>query len=590
MNPNDELHRNRLSKAVQSSYRGLEWLRNLTRGLVEGYAGSGYGKPGRARNEIVINLMNQTVDAYTMVLVANRPRVLGSSAKPERTFFAAKYTLALNRLIEEIQLENVMKKWVLDGFFGLGIVKVHMADAGLVEMGPGMRVDPGKPWASNVGIDNWVHDLSATRWEHVQYAGDSYRIPFEDLQQPQYFPDVVADLVPDSKQGLDGDRLDQVSRGDLVDDDELEPMIDLCDIWIPRQGMIYTFPMTRRGQFTISNKPVAEMPWDGPEHGPYHLLGFNDVPENIIPTSMAAQLYGLFRLINGIMRKQSRQAMRQKDIHTYSAAGVDDATRLQKANDGDYAKVNDVSQIGLVKTPGADALNQAFLSGLLPMYDRMAGNLTAMMGLGSPAPTPTPEPKIAGKGSGKEAAMQYKVLDAASKLIRDLGWMLWNDKAKVMPARLPIQGADGYSVDATWHPDDREGSFFDYDIQLDVFSMAYQSPAQRWSTISQFVTQIYAPLAQQFAAQGGQLNLQKFTALGAELLNTPQLAECVQFTSALPQPSEEEDGGPPTATTRSYVRKSGSDGPTPQNQAVMDQDKWLNMASDQTGAMRGDAA
>jgi len=589
MNPNDELHRQRLSRAVQSSYRGLEWLRNLVRGLVEGYAGSGYGKPGRARHEIIINLMNQTVDAYTMALVANRPRVLATSSKPERAFFAKKKTLAINKLIEEIKLENVLKRWVLDGFFGMGVVKVHMADAGMVEMGPGFSVDPGKPWASNVGIDNFVYDLSATRWEHVQYAGDSYRIPFEDLKQPQYFADVVKDLVPDSKQSLDGERLDQIVRGDAVDEDELEPMIDLCDIWVPRNGTIYTFPMTRRGQFTITNKPVAEMPWEGPEHGPYHLMGFNDVPENIVPTSMAAQLRGLFNLINNIMRKEAKNAMAQKTINTYTDAGVEDAQRLQRASNNEFVKVRDVKEIGQISTGGANAVNQAFLSGLLPMYDRMAGNLTAMLGLGAQAPTASQEQMIAGKVSGKEASMQYKVLDGASKLIRDLGWMLWNDKAKVIPGRIPIQGTD-ITVDGTWHPDDREGSFFDYDIQLDVFSMAYQSPAQRWNTISQFVTQIYAPLAQQFAAQGGQLNLSKFTALGAELLNTPQLAECIQFVNSLPQSDAEEEDGPPTATTRSYVRKSISGGATPQNQAVMDQDKWLNMASDQTGAMRGNPA
>jgi hypothetical protein len=590
MNPNDDVQRNRLSKAIETSYRGMEWLRNLTRGLVECYAGSGYGRPGRPKRETIINLMNQTVDAYTMALVANRPRIVASTQIESRTFFAKKYALAMNRLIEEITLESVLKNWVLDAFFGMGIVKVHMADAGMVELSPGYMIDPGKPWASNVGIDNWVHDLTATKWEHVQYAGDTYRVPFSDLQsQPQYFSDVVADLEPTSKHDADGDRIEQIARGEVTDDDELEPMIDLADIWIPREGRIFTFPVDRRGLFQIKAKPVADMPWDGPEHGPYHLMGFNPVPENIIPTSMAAQLHSLFQIINNILRKQAKQAQRQKTVHTYSASGVSDATKLQKANDGEFVLVNDPNQIGEVRIDGVDNVNQAFVIGAMEMFDRMAGNLTAMLGLGAQTPTLGQEQMVASKVSAKEAQMQYTVLDCASKLIRDLGWMLWSDKAKVMPGRLPVEGTD-ITVDATWHPDDREGSFFDYDIQIDVFSMSYQSPAQRVSAINQLLTQIYAPLAQQLAAQGGQFNLQKLTELYADLLNLPQLKECVQFVAPIMQQPDEESS-PPTNTTRNYTRRSVAAGPTPQNQSRISAEQWLSMGSHAgNGAMNGNGA
>jgi hypothetical protein len=333
------------------------------------------------------------------------------------------------------------------------------------------------------------------------------------------------------------------------------------------------------------------MHWDGTERGPYHLLGFNDVPENIIPTSQAAQLQGLFRLINNILRKQSRQAMRQKDVHTFTAAGKDDAMKVQKANDGEFINVNDPKEIGLVQVGGINAVNQAFAVGLVQMFDRMAGNLTAMLGLGAQAPTMGQEQLIAGKVANKEAQMQYRVLDATSRLIRELGYMLWNDKVKVIPGRIPIEGTD-YSVDGTWTPDNREGSFFDYNLDIDVYSMAYQSPTQRWQTISQFVTQIYAPLAPQFAAQGGQLNLQQFTDLASTLLNTPQLKQCVQFVNPLPGSMEEgsDDATGPTNTTRSYERRSVTAGPTPQNQSNMDVSQWMNMAADRTGAMRGDAA
>jgi hypothetical protein len=175
--------------------------------------------------------------------------------------------------------------------------------------------------------------------------------------------------------------LEQLTRGNEVDDDEVEPMIDLADIWIPRDGKIYTFPVERRGQFLIKSQPVAVMDWEGPNHGPYHLLGFNDVPENIMPTSPASHLSSLARLANNLMRKGKRQAMNQKRIHTYTPAGAQDAERVQKASDGEWVQVNNVQEIGTVDYPGADPGNMALSVNIVDMYDRFAGNLTAMLGL-----------------------------------------------------------------------------------------------------------------------------------------------------------------------------------------------------------------
>ena len=576
MDPYNEVEVGRLSVALETSYRALEPFRNLNRALIEEYAGSGYGRPMQPRHEILVNLMNQTVDAYMMALVANRPRVLLSSQIPERTYFSKQFGVAMNNLIEEIGLEFTLRQWVLDAFFCVGLVKIHMADSGVVQFLDDVRVDPGKPFVSNIALDNWVHDTSATRWEQMRYAGDSYRIPFRDLQSAMYDQDVAKDLKPSTKLSIDPMRVERISRGETVDNDELEPMIDLCDIWIPQDDRVYTFPLTQRGQFKIATRPVAILPGNSMS---YRHLGFNDVPENIMPTSPASHLGQLHRLVNNLVRKQRRQAQRQKEVNTYSPAGVDDAQRLQNADDGAFVKVNDVSQIGQIKMGGVDPGNQAFLLGVMQMYDRMAGNLTAMAGLGSQAPTASQEQLIQGRVSNKEAQMQYRVLDATSRLMRDLGGLLWNDRIKVIPGRLPIDGTD-YSVDATWRPDDREGSFFDYQISIDVYSMAYQSPEQRVAKINQLITQIYAPLAPIMAQQGGQINLQKLTELYADLLNVPQLRECIEFTT-VPQVEGPEGESPagPSATTRTYERRNVAAGPTPQNQSQIAQEQWLAMAA-----------
>lgn len=587
MNPYDDLHRTKLAKAIESSYRGLEWMRNLKRGLVESYAGSGYGKSRTNKRETIVNLAMQTVDAYTMALVANRPRVLITSKRQEQTYFAKHFTAAINSYIEEIGLEFTLRNWVLDAFFGLGVIKLHLADSGMVQLELDRYTDPGKPFASNISNDNYVFDMQAPRQESVRFAGDSYRIAFSDLEHPMFDPQAVRDMIA-SKNSSDDERLERLSRSDSSNEDEFEPMFDLADIWIPKDGKIYTFPLDSRGQFQIKGAPVAVMDWDGSERGPYQHLSFQDVPDNVVPTSMLASLAAQDRLINNVLRKQAKKAMSQKDVLAYTPSGADDAKRIQRTDDGGMCQVQDVTQIQPMKMNGIDAANQAFAVGMMQLYDRAAGNLTGMLGLGSQAPTASQEQIIQGRISSKGASMQYRVLDATSRLIRGLAYMLWNDRAKSMQMQIPVEGSDGYSLPAQWTPDDRVGRFSDYDVQVDVFSMAYQSPEERWAKVSAFINQQYLPFVPVYQAQGIQLDLNAYVDMAAEFMNVPQLKECLKSATPMDMPAEESPG--PSNTTRSYERRSVSAGPTAQNAAQQQMEQWMNMDSAATGGMRGNAA
>ena len=590
MDPYQENDRSRFFKSIESSFRGIEWARNLNRSLIEEYTGNGYGTggtSGRVKYEQLVNLMNQTVDAYTMALVANRPRVMVTSVDPNLRYFAKQYELAINRMIEQIGLEYTLKKWVLDAFFCVGIIKVHMADAGLVQIQPDRWMDPGQPFASNISIDNFVYDLSATKYSEVKYAGDMYRIPFADLKSGIFDPERIKDLTPTSKYALDGERLARISRGVEVDSDEFEPMIDLADIWVPRHGKIYTFAVDRVAQFTLKGEPIAEMDWTGPELGPYHLLGFNAVPENIMPTSPASHLAMMSRLVNNLFRKQSRRARNQRNVHGYDPAAVNSIKNIQKAGDDEFVEVQDAATaFHTISIGGVDANTQNFALAAMDMFDRMAGNLTAMLGLGAQAETNGQEQLIHGAVSKKEANMQYRVVDGAVRLIRNLGYMLWEDRFKVIRQEYPIDGAEGYSVDMTWTPEDRQGDFYDYDFNIDLYSMPYQSPSQKMSAVMQLLTQFYLPSLQLLQSQGGTINLQEVNYFFAQMLNSPELKNMIQFTSAPPEDAGGLGGHPegpmmPAATKREYVRKSVSTGGTPQGKNHAMQLAWASAAKNQ---------
>lgn len=560
---------------METSYRKLDPFRKLANGLIKQYAGPGYGESSQEDGHKFINLMNQTVDAYMMLLAANTPRVLVSTHNRAYAGFAGHFKVAVNNLLKEINFGQTHYDFVLDAFFCIGVIKVHMADSGQVLAENDVQMDPGMPYASNVSIDDLVYDTSARKLSEVGFIGDMYRIPFESLKDEMYDKKVVSGLSPTSKYAVDGERIEQISVGTETDTDEFRPMIDLADIYVPSDGMVYTFPVLNRQLLQLGTTPVAKFEWMGTEKGPYKVLGFNSVPKNIMPVSPATHLADLDILINNLMSKQAQQAQRQKELMLFTAAGATDATRIAMAGDGESIRVDDAKDFNVMSFGGPNQSNQGLLFNSVEMFDRMAGNLPAMMGLGASADTVGQEKLIHASASRKEGQMQRRVVEAITDVIYELAYLLWQDEFKEIPGEIELEGMPQYKATSNWTPDDREGEFKDYAFEIDVHSMSYQSPADRVKAINTLIGQIYAPMMQMLQQQGGTIDFAKLTAIYAELLNLPRLNEVITFTSPIDEAQPTMGGGGPSkpaTTERRYVRTDGAKGsqsgmtpPSPKN-------------------------
>ena len=568
-----EIIRERLFRAVEKSYRNLERFRDMNRMLVKHYGGDMYDNSGShdAKRVKFLDLLNQAVDAYQTLLAANRPRVMVSTSFPQYRGFAKHFEQAVNAMIKEIRLEETLRRWVMDAFFCIGVVKTHIADSGLVQIEPDFWMDPGTPFASNISLDDFVYDTSAKKWSEVKYAGDMYRIAFSEAVE-MFGQEAMSRHTPSTKGSLDPERVQQISRGEETDEDEIEPMIDLADIWIPRLGVVETYVVDKRESFILKGEPLAVEEWTGGEEGPYDILGFNEVPENIMPTSPASHLEMLETLVNNLMRKSARQAQRQKDVHVYTAAGEQSARRVQKAEDGQWVQVNAVDEIGMLKQGGVDQGNYAFMLGGIELFDRMAGNLQARMGLGAQSDTVGQERLIHGAASRKEGQMQYVMLNAATKLIKKLGVMLWQDPFKTMVMDVSIPGAPGYSYTSVWKPGDREGNLLDYNFEIDIYSMQLQSPSAKVQKLNEIVMGVVLPMAQLIMQQGGMVDFFALMKIYADLLNIPELLDVVRFGA----PMMDGNGTSPIAeipksptSTRNYVRhNTGGQGSDPLQQTL----------------------
>lgn len=573
MNPNRQLDRARLLKAIENSTRVLRPFREVRKKLVKDFVGSMYGSSGDSgRQDIIMNLMYQTAETYTMSLAANRPRVLVTAQHTDVTWFAHSFQLGINNLIKEIRLEDTLRKAVMDSFFSMGIVKVYTADAGLVELeGEDAWVDPGKPFAENISLDDFCYDTTASEWRKSSFALNKYRISREKvLNDGAYNKKVAEELdVVSQYPGWNADSGEVPIREMLKSETQeagIEPMIDLMDVWLPKDKLVVTLPVGK------NTEPLRVVEWEGPENGPFHTLSLTcEVPDNIMPVSPAMNLKPLHDLINGLLRKQRRQAQRQKDIPFYQAGHQDDARRIEKASDGEWTRVDNPDSVNVMKMGGVDPQNQAFSHSMKDTYDRMAGNLQMMAGLGPQSDTLGQDKLIHGAVTKREANMQYRVVDFTSRICRDLGSLLWHDQVLEIPQDFETSGI---KVRADWNPEVREGDFIDYNFEIEPFSMMYKSPSERMQGISNFVTQIALPMEGMMQQYGGTIDIQELVEMYAELMDMPRLKQIVKFE----EPKDDRPGPTPqqpakaSHTVRESVRRSVPTGGTAESRSnVMQQ-------------------
>ena len=557
-----EERKQRLFAAVEHSYRELRQFRDLNRTLIEEFTGPSY-TDNETHPVKYINLMSQAVEGYTMLLVGSNPQVFSEVIDKRLAGFANHFSVAINNLLDEIEIRDTFREWVRNSFFGIGVLKIHMADSGELVAEDDILMDPGTPFASVVSIDDWVHDYSAKRWSECKFQGDMYRIPFDELQNGYFDEDAIKDLQPSNQANARQDRVEDMTREGHSTAHEFEEMIDLIDIYVPRDGLIYTFAIDDRRLCTLKGDPIAIREWTGNETGPYKKLCLKPVPDNTMPVPPASEWVALDKLANNLMRKAARQAKRAKQILAYTPQGADGAARIRQASDGDMVEVQDVSEMQPVGIGGVDPAVNSFMLQSMELFDRMAGNLSAILGLGSSAESVGQEKLIHGATSRMEQSMQATVMYAANEVVRDIAQLLWDDKYKTIPGVMQLEGQPDFTADSTWTPDDREGVFSDYKIQLDVYSMTYQGPGERMMVINQLLQQMYAPLLPILQQQGGTIDMQELTNRYASMLNQPAINDIIRFQNPVQLPEAGQQMDQPRkapVTNRTYTRRNVSAG------------------------------
>lgn len=547
-NPLDSDDIRNLRQAMRFSRRQLGAPRGFRRKRIMEFVGRNYAEEGSERRTPV-PFLALAVNLYRRQLAPRTPKSFVTSKHQELLPIAKRIQLGLNHLLQhEIRYKQTKRMLVLDALFLMGIAKVGLTKSGTVEI-DGYMHDVGKGYVDRIDLDDWLQDMSAKRWESLAYMGHRYRASYSAVMGDREMKNKDG-LQPTHRLSVDDDgeeRLEALSRGDnRTDADEYRQYVELWELWLPEDNLIVTLPVEE------SSKVLKIQEWEGPEFGPYHILQFGGVPDQLLPLAPSALWVELHTFANSIFRKLQNQATRQKKVLGYTG-NAEDAERIKTVNDGDGFRLDDPQGAKELSLGGIDQVNLAMFIQTRDLFSWFAGNLDTMGGLSPQAETLGQE-EILRESSGRMLEdMLDLTLDFDHDIIRDSAWYMWEDPLVEMALQQPVKGSDR-TITVNFTPEDREGNFIDFNIDIDPYAVQYQSPAARLNTLNKFIQQL-APFIPMMEAQGITLDFEGWLREAARYADMPELERIIRFAN----PQQMEAGpvaasGRPAVTERRNIR------------------------------------
>jgi len=553
INPKKPLQLARLIKAIDWSEEQLRRYRIRRTELIRQQVGRWWGADGAAF-PVPLGMLRQAKQTYGRQLAARTPRVLVTTEYVTLRHTAAVAQAAYNVLLKEMRFHIPLAEVVDDALDSVGIAKIGIERGGNADA-QGWLHDPETPFFDRVSLDDFVPDMSVTRWDKCRFKRDKYWVTRADLESmPHFRRKAVGDVQMGERSayGETGeDRAQAIGLDYLDNESDVEPMVELQDIYLDREGLVLTVPTA---QPTLL---LAVWEWDGPEAGPYAVLGFGSVADNLMPFSPLEMIYDLHMLANALYRKLSDQAVGQKTIGIGPKGSVEENTAVQEAKDGDFLQLTNAvaANIQQLKLGGVDGGNAAFAIETLRRLDMMAGNLSLMAGLGPQSETATQDQLLMENASMFLAEMMDATVAYATDCIERLGWYWWHHPTLRVDTMLGIQGT-GESVPVSFTREmRREGDFAEHNFEIEPYSLRHMTPQQHLKAMVEFLDRLL-PVLPYMQQEGASMDWQRFVDMYADYSNTPQIRELLTFS----EPAAPEVGQvgpvPPKAahTVRETVR------------------------------------
>lgn len=547
----------RLERSIEWSREQLEPFRSHRRAAVREYVGKHYSGNGTL-DRVPVNMLWMAVQIYGRNLAARAPQVNVKAKYGELAPAAALFELEINHALDEVKFGKTLRLAVIDALFSVGILKTGLDRSGTVNIS-GKDLDVGHPFVERVSLDDFVIDMAARCWEEARFVGSLHRVRVEDLLATGLYNDAALreafqdDNDPEAVfDGMDEggtERTEQISRssGGI---EFLDKMVSVWEIFLPFERKIVVLPEGGR-----MGRPLAEYSWEGPEDGPYRILGFSDVPDQVMPLSPIANLIDQHDLINRLYRKSGRQAERQKTWYGVKPGGEEDANRAVQVSDGGVVRMDDPKAINEVSVGGVDQATLAFLLHAKDVFVWLGGNLDLLGGLSPQSDTVGQDAMLQQASSRLAADMKDRVFDFVKGIARDFGWYVWTDPIRRGSMTTNLPGSD-IQIQVDFSPETKEGDFLDYNFDIDPYSKGGTTPGEQLAKLRQLMESFVMPLFPLMQAQGVGINLTTLLRKAGKYAGLEELEEIIIYTEPQ-QPGPQGDPNPkPAVTTRREERVS----------------------------------
>lgn len=454
-----------------------------------------------------INMIYKGVSTLVPNLVGNDPVFeVGTEILPFRQY-AENLALAATYKARKLRLRHMLRKCITDAIFLAGFMKTGIASTGQTLDLDGKVYQVGDVFADRIDPDDMLIDPVARDWEEQAFVGNRFRMPKLKVLDSGAYPNDKIEKLCTSRyddghfrkeaESLSGDST-QISA--FVGD--VQEYIDLVEIYCAEEKIIVTIPYGMWGGGEDSILRVVD--YEGPERGPYHMLGFMPASNNVLPVPPASLWYQLHIMGNRIARKIARQAERMKRVLAYEGSAADDAQAIADADDGETVRVDSVEKIKEVDYGGTTEDAYDYLAWCKNEFSEMAGNIDLLSGVNAEEPTAHQSDLLQENTAVRIDDMKELVYHFTAEIGTDIGFFIHEDPLVEMALSKRVGASD---IQVQYTPEMREGSFFHYMFKVRPNSMKRKDPAGQLRIIMEFITNGLPAIAAAYQALGPIFNL-----------------------------------------------------------------------------------
>lgn len=543
----------RLDEALHEWTRQLEPFRDHTRNRIRNAVGHTYSSDGTAQKR-PINLGALAVGIYAHRLMSANPQCLFTTDVQELEESALEQEAAVNEWIRRTDAGRALNEAVIHALYaGFGVAQVGICPYRYA------ADDPGETRTYSVSIDDWLHDMTAKRFEDATVMGHRYRVPLDDVLDDESIPLARRNkLRPhDLKRTteLGSEKIEALSQSDRMSYTEFEDHIELWQLWFPRYKMLCTFEAgNQRGGLIIDGPALRAVDWEGPRNGPYHIVDFLPVPNNSIGLAPSGMWQELDDAINYIANKIIRDCEAAKRVMVYQRGDTADADVIRQTPNGFSAGVDNPDAVKEIYLGGPDQNQMAALSQLRMYHNLMAGNTDQLGGLSAQTDTVGQERLLAAGASVNLNSMSARTIAWAEGIFRDAAYWVLSDPQLNMSITKQLPETN-LRVPFNMTADRVQGTADDYRIQIDPYTMSFSTPQEKLGQLLGVLERGVFPLMGPMMQQGAQLDFQYYIDTLSRLSGRPEVGRLVQFVGPPNDALPESSGQMPSATTRTYNRR-----------------------------------